>query len=133
MMKDNNPWFVAKDLCDILDITWSGTVSLGGISVKNKGILKFKTPGGMQDLLVVSEPGMYRLIMRSTKAEAEKFQDWIAEEVLPSIRQHGMYLAPAIAKEAVEDPEVFLARAADWMKMRWVYPTSLIQLEENKK
>ena len=97
MMKDNNPWFVAKDLCEILDIKWAGQHALIGISEKNKGIEKFSTPGGMQAMLVVSEAGMYRLIMRSTKPEAEKFQDWIAEEVLPSIRRTGTYAADEVS------------------------------------
>ena len=109
-MRDTNPWFVAKDLCEVLDIQWGGT-ALAGISAKNKGMGKFPTPGGTQSLSMVSEAGMYRLVMRSTKPDAEKFQDWVTEEILPTIRRHNMYLMPAVAKQVIESPETFLARA----------------------
>ena len=98
-------WFVAKDLCTILEIKWQGNTALNGISAKNKGYGKFQTPGGMQDLLIVSEPGMYRLVMRSTKPEAEKFQDWVTEDVLPSIRKHGMYMTPETAEDILNNPD----------------------------
>jgi len=91
---DGEPWFAAKDVCEVLDITWSGSKTIERISEKHKGVVNFTTPGGVQDLLCVDEPGLYKLIMRSNKPEAEKFQDWITDEVIPQIRKTGSY-APA--------------------------------------
>ena len=65
--RDGEPWFVAKDICDVLDITWSGSKTLAKIPERHKGVVNFTTPGGEQTPLCVSESGLYRLIMRSSK------------------------------------------------------------------
>ena len=93
IIKDDEPWFVAKDVCDVLEI---GNVSkaLERIPTRMKGITTSDTLGGKQEFLTVSEPGLYRLIFTSRKEEAEQFQDWVCEEVLPSIRKTGQYATP---------------------------------------
>lgn len=85
-----NPWWVAKDVCDILEYK-DNRVAMRKISDKNKGAYPLPTPGGVQKFQIVSEAGLYKLIMRSDKPEAERFQDWVMEEVLPSIRKTGSY------------------------------------------
>jgi len=105
------PWFVAKDVCDALDITWSGSKTLARIRDKHKGVVNFTTPGGSQELWCVSEPGLYKLIMRSSKEEAERFQDWVTEEVIPSIRKHGAYMTPAKLEEALLNPDTLIQLA----------------------
>ena len=62
----------------------------------------------------VTEPGLYKLIMRSNKPEAEKFTDWIAEEILPSIREHGMYAKD----ELLDDPDLLIEVATKLKKER---------------
>ncbi|MEH7093975.1 BRO family protein [Neobacillus vireti] len=87
-------WFIAKDVCEILDIK---NVS-DAVSKLNE---KFKTTVGLTDngsnyktnALAVNEAGLYKLIFRSRKEEAEKFSDWVAEDVIPSIRKTGGYIA----------------------------------------
>lgn len=91
--KNGEPWFVAKDVCEILDIKNSRD-ALTRISDKNKGVAKTDTLGGIQEISIVNEPGLYKLIFTSNKEEAEKFQDWVYEEVLPSIRKTGKYETP---------------------------------------
>lgn len=103
--RDGEPWFVAKDVCDVLAIT---NVSLavngrertkedgtrywsGGLDTDEKGIVSVNTPGGTQGLLCVSESGVYALVFQSTKPEAKAFQRWVRHEVLPSIRETGSY------------------------------------------
>ncbi|GIE46400.1 hypothetical protein Alo02nite_92980 [Actinoplanes lobatus] len=62
-----------------------------------KGVEEINTPGGLQRMTVISEAGAYRLAMRSNLPDAERFQDWIAEDVIPAIRKTGRYeVAPAI-------------------------------------
>jgi prophage antirepressor-like protein len=51
------------------------------------------TPGGLQEMSAINEAGVYKLVFRSNKPEAEKFSDWVAEEVLPTIRNTGGYVA----------------------------------------
>ena len=85
-------WFVAKDVCDVLEIPWRGNDTLSTIRDEWKGVRKFRTPGGNQPLTIVSEAAVYKLAFRSNKPEAERFMDWIAGEVIPQIRQTGQYV-----------------------------------------
>lgn len=108
ILTDNKPWFVAKDVCDVLGI---GNVSLAvngnptrndeGLDDDEKGIYIVYTPGGPQKLLCVSEPGLYSLIFKSRKPEAEAFKRWVCHEVLPSIRKTGMYTLRKPESEAL--------------------------------
>lgn len=66
---------------------------------------------GNPNTTVISESGLYKLILKSRKPEAEEFQRWVTEQVLPTIRKTGVYMTPEVAALAVEDPAVFLARA----------------------
>lgn len=93
VIKDGEPWFVAKDVCEILELE-NHRQALNRISDKNKGVSSSDTLGGKQEVLVVNEPGLYKLIFTSRKEEAEQFQDWVYEEVLPSIRKTGKYETP---------------------------------------
>ena len=93
---NGEPWFVAKDVCAALNIRWSGnSVTLGQIPEGWKGILNFKTPGGNQDLTVISEAALYKLAFRCQSSEvADNFTNKVASEILPSIRKTGMYAVP---------------------------------------
>jgi anti-repressor protein len=91
---DGKPWFIAADVTTILGYT-NGRMAVGALPERMKGVTKADTPGGRQQMTVISEPGVYRLAMRSNIAAAEQFQDWIAEEVLPSISRTGVYGTPA--------------------------------------
>ena len=86
----DEPWFVAKDICDILEIK-DNRAALRNISCKWKGEGEIRTPGGVQNMTIINESGIYKLIMRSNKPNAEKFQEFVCEEILPSIRKTGSY------------------------------------------
>ena len=86
-----NPLFAVKDICNILEIA-NVTMAVKNIPDKWKGVKKFLTPSGEQEMLCVNEAGLYKLVMRSTKPIAEKFQEWVCEEVLPSIRKKGEFI-----------------------------------------
>ncbi|PYI57053.1 BRO-N domain-containing protein [Paenibacillus flagellatus] len=86
-------WAVAADVTKALGIrnaaqaiNGNGKAKAKGLPDSQKGLCKLYTPGGEQEVLVVSEPGIYRLIFRSNKPEAEAFQDWVFD-VLKSLRQ----------------------------------------------
>lgn len=88
---NNEPWFVARDVCAALDISWSGH-TLDQIPERWKGLVKFSTPGGVQSFMTISEAGLYKLAFRCQASKAsDMFTDWVAEEVLPSIRKTGKY------------------------------------------
>ena len=84
------PWFVAKDVCEILDLS-DTSKSLERIPSHHKGTNPIRTLGGTQQMLTVDEAGLYRLVLRSDKPEAEPFMEWVTSDVLPTIRKTGRY------------------------------------------
>lgn len=88
--RGGNPWFVAKDLCLILDIQ-NIRQNLAKLDEDEKGVCSIDTLGGKQDMAIVSESGMYALVLSSRKPEAKPFRKWVTSEVLPSIRKTGSY------------------------------------------
>ena len=95
------PWFVAKDICQILEIK-DVSMALNKIDEKYKGTKVIGTLGGKQDMRIVNESGLYRLIMRSNKPIAQKFQDTIFDEILPSLRLKGQYTIKSIVDKNKE-------------------------------
>lgn len=87
---NGDPWFVATDVCAILDL---GNVSQAckPLKPREKDLYNNDTLGGKQDVVIISESGLYRLTMKSRKPQAEPFQDWVCEEILPTIRKTGKY------------------------------------------
>lgn len=87
---NGEPWFVARDVCECLELT-NTSQTLSYLDDDEKGITTNDTPGGQQEMSIVSEAGLYSLILRSRKPEAKAFKRWITHEVLPSIRKTGGY------------------------------------------
>ena len=102
---DGEPYFVGKDVCDALGYVNANKAMQDhcrkGGNDKITQSYAFATQQGMQSLRVISEFNMYRLIMHSTLPAAEKFEKWVVEEVLPSIRKTGSYGHPQISEEQV--------------------------------
>ena len=122
IMRDREPWFVATDICRALEIK-QPTKALSRLDDDEKGVTTIHTLGGPQQVLIVSEPGLYRLIFTSRKAEARQFQRWVCHEVLPSIRKYGYYVAPhqrIIEIIGVENFEAFKAQ----------YPEGTVEVKE---
>ncbi|PWD58519.1 hypothetical protein GMW39_01370 [Pectobacterium parmentieri] len=84
------PWFCLKDVCDVLTVDRTSRLIR---ELDDKGLANCHTPtkGGKQQLVYVNEPNLYRVIFRSNKPEARQFQDWVFNDVLPSIRKKGSY------------------------------------------
>ena len=86
--KDGEPWFVAKDVCDILELT-NTTVTVSRLD--NDEVAKFNLGGIVGETNLVNEYGLYSLILGSRKQEAKNFKRWITHEVIPAIRKTGSY------------------------------------------
>ena len=91
VMKDGEPWFVARDVAEALGYTWSGS-RIAHVPDEWKGVTSVVTPGGTQEVATLSEPGLYFFLGRSDKPAALPYQKWIAGDVAPSIRRTGGYL-----------------------------------------
>ena len=72
-----------------------------------------KTPGGTQQARFISEPDLYRLITHSKLPDAQNFEKWVFEEVLPTIRNHGAYLTPQKIEEVLTDPDTIIQLATN--------------------
>lgn len=99
------PWFVAKDVCDALTLT-NSRKALTALDDDEKGVTLSYTLGGEQNLSIVSESGMYTLVLRCRDAVNKgsvphKFRKWVTAEVLPSIRKTGSYGNTPKAKKAL--------------------------------
>lgn len=108
---DGDTWFVAKDICDILEIV-NPSDATQVLDDDEKGIANIYTPGGMQDMTVINESGLYALIFKSRKEEAKQFRRWVTHDVLPSIRKTGSYNAPNVQKK----PERKSRMSVAWVK-----------------
>ena len=92
---DGNPWFVAKDVCRVLEIN-NHNDAVSSLDDDEKGVATTDplSSGGSQQVRIVSESGLYSLIFRSRKPEARRFRKWVTGEVLPVLRKTGAYVAP---------------------------------------
>jgi len=95
---DGEPWWVLKDVCNVLEHSNSRKMALR-LDEDEKGVTPIHTPGGTQQMTVVSESGLYNVILRSDKPQAKAFRRWITHEVLPSIRKQGHYGNPTPDQE----------------------------------
>ena len=94
----DEPWFVAKDICNILGLT-NITEALKNIPEKWRGSEILNTSGGNQNMILIKEPAVYKLVMRSNKLIAQPFQDAVCEEILPSIRKTGEFKLQKLLNE----------------------------------
>jgi anti-repressor protein len=90
------PEWVGKDVCRVLGLHGASHIARD-VPDAEKGVANLATPGGPQPYATVKEAGLWRLISRSRKPSAARFQSWLFSEVLPSIRKHGCYPPPAVA------------------------------------
>lgn len=88
---DGEPWFVARDVCNVLGLAEPASQHLKNLDDDAKGMGFTHTLGGEQQVVTVSESGLYALIFRSRKPEARRFRKWVTSEVLPSLRKTGSY------------------------------------------
>lgn len=85
------PWFVAADVCRALDIANSRD-AVKRLDDDERGVVSTDTLGGVQEMTVVTESGLYSLVLGSRKPEAKQFKRWITHEVIPTIRKTGGYV-----------------------------------------
>lgn len=104
---NKEPWFVVADACRALEIA-NARDALARIDDDEKDVVPIYTPGGLQKMNVVNEPGLYALVLGSRKPEAKVFRRWITHEIIPTIRKHGMYATPEMAERMLNDPDVMI-------------------------
>lgn len=114
MNESNEPMFVANDVAKILN--YSNPRDAVAKHCKSDGVAKcdiIDSLGRNQSMSVLNEPNFYRLVMRSDMPDAEKFQDWVCEDILPSIRKHGAYMTPETLEKAILSPDFIIKLATN--------------------
>lgn len=118
---NNEPWFVAKDVCRELGIT-NDRDAVAHLDDDEKLVSAIPTPGQRRHMNVVSESGLYHLIFQSRKPEARRFRRWVTQEVLPSIRQTGGYSTAVRPRSLELKPRERSAELTEFYRelRRWV-------------
>jgi len=100
--KDNEPWFVGKEVATILGFSNSRDAISTHVFPEDKGVDSIDTLGGKQNMTIINESGLYALVFGSRLSEAKKFKRWVTSEVLPQIRKTGGYI-PIDEEESEQD------------------------------
>lgn len=108
---NNEPWFVGKDVADVLGYK-NGSRDINR-HVEDEDKLKYRigTAGQTREQILVNESGLYSLIFNSTLENSKRFKRWVTSEVLPTIRKHGAYMTPEKIEEALTDPDTIIRLA----------------------
>lgn len=105
-------FFVGRDVAIALGYAKPENALAAHVPSKYKKVTPIQgTLGGTQNMTVINEAGLYKLVMRSKLPNAEKFSDWTCEEVLPSIRKHGVYMTVETAEKILYNPDFIIGLA----------------------
>lgn len=123
---DDSPWFVANDITDRLGFVNGRKAVADHVDDEDKGVTKCDTPGGVQNITIINESGLYSLVLSSKLPSAKKFKRWITSEVIPQIIKTGGYNLPGNYAEA-------LRLAADLQEEKERLEIANKELEEEKE
>ena len=129
---DGEPYFVAKDVAEILGYSNSRKAIADHVDEEDKNTVTIRDGKGNPNQTVINESGLYSLILSSKLPNAKKFKHWVTAEVLPSIRKHGAYMTDSTLEQALTSPD-FLIKLATELKTEKEKRQALeVQVEENK-
>lgn len=117
----NEPWFVGKDLTNILGYSHGARDINAHVADEDKLKSQIRTAGQMREQILVNESGLYSLVLSSKMPNAKRFKHWVTSEVLPTIRKHGAYMTDEKAFDVVNNKSGLvdlLQQAADQLKAK---------------
>lgn len=126
---DGEPWFVGKDVAEKLGYANQRDALAKHVDPEDKGVAKRDTLGGVQDVTIINESGLYSLVLSSKLPGAKEFKRWVTSEVLPSIRKHGAYLTPAVQNQILNNPDFLISLAN---KIKEEQARNLVLREQNE-
>nr|DAL36787.1 MAG TPA_asm: repressor domain protein [Caudoviricetes sp.] len=121
------PWFVGKDVADILGYTGTAKAIRNHVDEDDKGVTEMDTPGGKQNTVIINESGLYSLILSSKLPQAKEFKRWVTSEVLPAIQREGGYIRKDL------DEDAFIALFTSQKKLREQQATMIEDIDYLKK
>lgn len=129
--KNNEPWFIATDVCSALDIS-NTSQALTRLDDDEKNTIILNEGIGNPNKSIVSEYGLYNLILASRKKEAKKFKRWITHDVIPSIRKHGAYMSSEVIEKTLMDPDYLIQLATNLKEEKAKRALAEAQIERDK-
>lgn len=105
--KDGEPWFVGKDVAEILGYANTRDALSKHVDLEDKSDVAIHDGSQNRTMTIINESGLYSLILGSKLPSAKKFKKWVTSDVLPSIRKHGMYATD----ELINNPDLLIAAA----------------------
>ena len=103
--ENGDPWFVAKDICDVLNYTNASKAISDHVDPEDKLNNESLSSLGQRGGWLVNESGLYSLVLSSKLPTAKEFKRWVTHEVLPTIRKHGIYATETTIDQILADPE----------------------------
>ena len=132
MLINNEPWFVAKDVCEALGYRNASKAIADHVDsdekLNNESLLSLGQRGGW----LIKESGVYSLVFSSKLPSAKEFRRWVTSDVLPSIRKHGGYLTPSKIEDALSDPDTIIKLATVLKEERVKRMEAETKIEEAK-
>ena len=127
VMLNDEPWFVAKDIATALG--YKRTADAVSQHCKRGRLSTVPSAGGPQNMVIIPESDLYRLIFRSKLPAAEKFEKWVVEEVLPKIRKTGSYSIKRKPSYLLDDP---IERAKAWIEEQEEFKRTKAQIADKQ-
>lgn len=115
---NNQPYWVLKDVCDVLELSNPTVVAN---RLEDDEVTKFNLGGLSGETNIITESGLYAVILRSDKSNAKEFRKWVTSEVLPAIRKNGVYLTDEKAYDITHNPQSLadlLLQAGEQLKQK---------------
>ncbi|MGX0910210.1 phage antirepressor [Staphylococcus caprae] len=113
---NDEPYFVGKDVADILGYKRTADAIREHVDSEDKGVGKIQTPGGKQNVTIINESGLYSLIFSSKLETAKRFKRWVTSEVLPAIRKHGIYATDSVIEQTIQNPDYIITVLTEYKK-----------------
>jgi prophage antirepressor-like protein len=135
LMVNGEPYFVGRDVAKILGYANPNDAIAKHVDEEDKGVAKCDTLGGIQELTVINESGLYSLILSSKLPSAKRFKRWVTSEVLPAIRKHGVFVMDDIVNNTdalIEALQAFKAERLQRMALEEENAVQKQQLVEMK-
>ena len=135
LMVNGEPYFVGRDVAKILGYANPNDALAKHVDEEDKGVAKCDTLGGIQELTVINESGLYSLILSSKLPSAKRFKRWVTSEVLPAIRKHGVFVMDDIVNNTdalIEALQAFKAERLQRMALEEENAVQKQQLVEMK-
>lgn len=108
--ENGEPLFIAKEVCEVLNII-NSRQAIANLDEDEKLLYTLYTAGQNRQINVITESGLYSLVLRSNKPEAKAFKKWVTSEVLPAIRKHGMYATAPTLEQMIANPDTIIQLA----------------------